>query len=241
MERILARYNEARSKSDSFSGLAKKSLALAEERDLAWNYVTAGILSLSDGDIGAALTALKKGAEVDPCADAPYHFQVRAYYQLAFFDAFDRGNCQIDLVELSSIAPDELRCGALSVEIGELLGDGRPAAYGTALEAAGFTEIHRLQAQLHLRQARSHRLTPDQQQDLLEAASDLEPDLGSAAVLPVPTWSADDQTREILLLAHEQMLRSYTCKRMPVPRGVMPGAEDIISALALKIVELLGD
>jgi hypothetical protein len=232
---VIVRYNREREPDESLMTSICTALQIAEQQNSAVHYALAGMVFMNSGDFDSAIKTLMKALDTDSSIVVSHAILGIVYLRLAIFDMFDRGLCEINVVDRHSISEKALS-GYLGLLIQELLASGRPKAYIQALTDRGYHEEDRLAglASVMLNTLdKKGRFYPDWKTDLNKVINDL----GRPKRLAVPTFTLDECARRILMLASKE-LRMAGEGTVVLPSGWTVIREDYIKA-AMKAVEML--
>ncbi len=236
VQQALRRYNRQRTSEGNLKNQAEEVLNMGKKMSSVFHYTLAGQMFMLDGDIISAIKALNKAIMADPKVDAPHILLARAYYQLALFDMFDRGLCEVDLVPAEGISQDHLHHGHLRLEIYELISEGRSKSYERVLLRKGFDKKDRVQTALYLAKVRDQAIVAGADKALEQALRDI----GFPQVLPVPYYKPDALTKEILMNAQEELKIAAQKIPMTTPKGWIVIEEDLVLAISKRIEDFLG-
>jgi hypothetical protein len=214
---------------------AKATAENAEKLGSPFNFGLAGQLMMVQGDLGSAFDALRRGIAYDAKADAPHALLGEAYYYLYLFDAFSRDLCTVELQTIDRISP-HLSVSPIRLEIREMVADGRPRVYRTALASLGFGDDERGQALMYLLSLTQERLEPEARKALNSMAARAK----GPSRLPVPTCHPDGDARFVLGLAETEIRAAALGVPTKGPAKVILVDPEDRRILAGRIHELLG-
>jgi len=192
---------------------------------------------MTSGDFDSAIAALVKATVPENPIAVSHALLGMVYLRLAMFDMFDRGLCEIDLVDRNSVSEEALS-GYLGLQIKELIAPGRPRAYAEALAGKGYDQGDRIAglASVMLRTFdKRGAFYSDWKKDLNAVLKDL----GESRPLAVPTFTVDEHARSILTLASQEFRMAGEGTAV-LPSGWTVIRAEEIKAAAKAVKVLLG-